>query len=438
MKHEVARLSCHRDDAITHATHHGTPSTSMNVMMLAEVSAEHVIGGAERVLRGQALGLQERGHEVSLITRAPLHDRRVEVRVGGVVEQRYLVERWCEPAFVVSSLLRSVKAFDRISARSRPDVVLIHQALAGAGPLLWRRKRATGWVYVCHSLAHEEYLSRARAGKPAPQRLRQALNARLRLWLERLILGRCARVVALSEFMKRHVMEKHGLPESRLCVVPGASDPERFRPPQHPEEVRRQLKLPPDKFLLLTVRNLVPRMGLESLLEAMASLGEEGRDLLLLIGGEGMLRSSLEGLIRKFGLVEQVRLLGFIPEPLLPMYYQAADLVLMPTAELEGFGLVTVEAMACGTPVLGTPVGALPEVLGRVDQALVAEGTDPASLAKAIVRLVRRFRNRPGDRARLSERGLELVRQHYTWSRHCAQLETVLQTVCGSACGFRG
>ncbi len=126
-------------------------------------------------------------------------------------------------------------------------------------------------------------------------------------------------------------------------------------------------------------------------------------------------------------MTDRVRLLGFVPEEQLPSYYQAADLILVPTLELEGFGLVTVEALACGTPVLGTPVGALPEVLTRVDPGLVAEGSDAASLATAIRRILRRFRDQPGEQERLSAKGRALVESEYNWDRHCEQLEAVLR-----------
>ncbi|MFB3111774.1 MAG: glycosyltransferase, partial [Gemmatimonadales bacterium] len=88
---------------------------------------------------------------------------------------------------------------------------------------------------------------------------------------------------------------------------------------------------------------------------------------------------------------------------------------------------VTVEALACGTPVLGTPVGALPEVLTRVDPRLVAEGSDAASLATAIRRILRRFRDQPGEQERLSVKGRALVESDYNWDRHCEQLEAVLR-----------
>ena len=74
-------------------------------------------------------------------------------------------------------------------------------------------------------------------------------------------------------------------------------------------------------------------------------LGEEQQNLLLLIGGEGQLRPQLEELIRSKGLQDAVQLLGFVPEDQLAKYYQASDLVVMPTLQLEGFGLVTVEAL---------------------------------------------------------------------------------------------
>ena len=109
-------------------------------------------------------------------------------------------------------------------------------------------------------------------------------------------------------------------------MVPGAADPATFYPPQDRNEIRRELKLPEGRTILFTVRNLVPRMGLEHLLDAMTMLGEEHRNLLLLIGGEGQLRSRLEELIRSKGLEGSVQLLGFVPEEQLAKYYQASDL----------------------------------------------------------------------------------------------------------------
>lgn len=408
---------------------------AMRIVMLAEVSAVRVIGGAERVLQEQALGLARRGHVLCVVARAPEGDARPEAAIGGVPEYRYRASRGSEAAFVLSSFAGSCEGFDRARAGARADAAVIHQSLAGLGALLRRREGATVWAYVCHSLAHEEYVTRVPPGATAAARVRRALNARLRLWCERVVVRRCTPVFVLSEFMKRRVMAAHGIAEERIVPAPGGADLTRFTPAADPVAVRERLGLPLKKVILFTVRNLVPRMGLENLVRAVAALGEEGRDLLLLVGGEGRLRQALEALITEYGLGDRVRLLGFVPEDDLPRYYQAADLMVLPTQELEGFGLVTVEALACGTPVFGTPVGAIPEVLARVDPALVAEGADPEALARGLRRLLVRFRDQPGEQERLSKRGRALVESDYTWERHCGRIEAALREAAGKAGG---
>ncbi len=405
----------------------------MNVFFLADVSAVTVIGGAERVLQEQALGLGRLGHRVSAIVRAPAGDERPQVTLGAVQEYRYQVSRDHEWGFVLSSMRGSVRMVDEAGRTGFPDAAIVHQSMAGLGPILARRSAIRGWIYVCHSLAHEEYMTRTKPRTGLLARARWTANARLRRWCERVVIRRCARIVVLSEFMKQRVMRSHGLDAERIRVIPGAVDIERFRPPDDPVAVRDRLGLPQKNVILFTVRNLVPRMGLENLLRAVAGLGPERQDLLLLIGGDGPLRASLQNLIDELGLAPSVRLLGFVPEPDLPGYYQAADLVVMPTHELEGFGLVTVEALACGTPVVGTPVGAIPEILARVDPRLVAEGSDGPALAEALRRILRRFRDQPGEQERLSRRGRELVLTDYTWDRHNRQLDQVLRDVCEGA-----
>jgi len=405
----------------------------MNIILLAEVTADPVLGGAERVLREQALALQRLGHQVAVVSRTRPGDERPQVPIGGAMEYRYAVTRSHAPAFVWSSVCRSVRAFDQARASKCVDCVLIHQSLAGLGPLLRRRAQACAWVYLCHSLSHEEYASRTPTARNGFARLIRGLNVRARRWVEGLVMRRCASVIVLSEFMKQRVQRIHGIPEFRIRVIPGAADPVRFCPPADPVAVRRQLGLPLDKVILFTARRLEPRMGLGNLLQAMVELGPGAGDCLVLIAGEGMLRPALESMIRDLQLSGRVRLLGSIPEDDLPKYFQASDLVVMPTQELEGFGLVTVEALACGVPVLGTPVGAIPEVLARVDPRLLADGSDAQALAAGIRRVLERFRDIPGERERLSAKGRALVERDYTWARHGEQLDKALRETCAGA-----
>jgi hypothetical protein len=160
----------------------------MRILMIAEVTTEKVIGGAERVLRNQALGLAALGHHVELLTRAPAGNVADAISVGGIRERRFAVDRAHEASFVWSSVRRSVEAFDRLRYTEPLDAVVVHQSLAGLGPIAFRRHAASRWIYVCHSLAHEEYATRQAAAQSTG--LRRYLNGQGRRWIERTVMSR--------------------------------------------------------------------------------------------------------------------------------------------------------------------------------------------------------------------------------------------------------
>ncbi len=399
------------------------PVRNMKVMMLAEVSMASVIGGAERVLREQAIGLTQRGHAVCAIVRSPHDSSPLRVVVDDVVEYRYQPCRRNIVTFVISTIIKSLNCFKSEAKDETPDVVIIHQSLAGLGPILWHRSLAKRWVYVCHSLAHEEYLSR-QVSQSTPGLL-DRLHMNARRWIEKYVMQRCHQVVVLSDFMKQRVQRVHGISEKIIYIIPGGADLIRFCPAADRARVRQELTLPLHATILCTVRNLVPRMGLETLIHAISRLDRQFNDVLLIMGGEGPLRNRLQHVITNLGLTHRVQLVGFIAEPDLPKYYQAADLVVMPTQELEGFGLVTVEALACGTPVLGTPIGAIPEILSQIDRKLIAKGTEAENLADALNDLLHQFVRDPGYWKELSQRSFHTVEAQYTWQSHATKIEWV-------------
>jgi glycosyltransferase involved in cell wall biosynthesis len=152
-----------------------------------------------------------------------------------------------------------------------------------------------------------------------------------------------------------------------------------------------QLQLPADRAIILTVRNLVPRMNLEALISAMPAVVAQRPDALLLIVGDGPLRERLEALITQRQMSAHVQLVGALKDDALPGYYQAADLFIMPSKALEGFGLATLEALACGTPAVGTPVGGTQELLKQLDVTLLCKDTQPEALAYTILKTLQRL-----------------------------------------------
>ena len=133
------------------------------------------------------------------------------------------------------------------------------------------------------------------------------------------------------------------------------------------------------------------------------------------------------------GLDKHVTFLGFVTEAELPRYYQAADVFVLPTRELEGFGLVTAEALACGTPVLGTRVGATPELLEPLDARLVFQDASAEAMAADLAALLARL---AGDAAAAGDLRAACRRHaeaRFGWDHVVDDLEAALREVAAGA-----
>jgi glycosyltransferase involved in cell wall biosynthesis len=180
---------------------------------------------------------------------------------------------------------------------------------------------------------------------------------------------------------------------------------------------------------LLTIRNLEPRMGLDNLLESVNILKGKMAKIHLIIGGEGPEKNSLKKLIEKLGLIDEVTMSGFIPKEQLPKLYAAADFFILPTRDLEGFGLVTPESMACGTPVLGTPVGGTKEILSPFKPHFLFEDTSPEAMAAGIETAISHYFNNKNKYYKLRSDCREYVEKNYSWQRHTKQLLSIITEV---------
>jgi glycosyltransferase involved in cell wall biosynthesis len=107
------------------------------------------------------------------------------------------------------------------------------------------------------------------------------------------------------------------------------------------------------------------------------------------IAGKGPLRETLEGAINVLGLTDCVELLGFVSEDDLVQAYQAADVTILPTQSLEGFGTIISESLACGTPVIVTPVGGMPEAVAPLGNGLIARSASPEDIAERMDAVLR-------------------------------------------------
>jgi glycogen synthase len=208
----------------------------------------------------------------------------------------------------------------------------------------------------------------------------------LKALLERRVYRRADRMIVLSEAFKTILCDTYGVDPSRVDIVPGGVDCDRYDSLLSREEARRKLGWPIDRPIVLSIRRLVHRMGLEDLIVAAKSLVESNPDLLIHIAGRGPLLDSLQSMIDEKNLREHVRLIGFVSDADLPLAYRAANLSIVPTVALEGFGLIAIESLAAGTPVIVTPVGGLPEVVRDLSTNLICASAGAASLQKALAK----------------------------------------------------
>lgn len=340
-------------------------------------------GGSFRVAYQLSEILRDLGHEVVHLT------GQVDGLPADEVRDGIRIVRFPLPT---SSRLRfykeGISAAQETARRLNPesfDLVVSHHLLVGRA-LLDIVPRSTPWVsgfYMAYAL---EYADKLRQAGGWRRRIEMPVIYRILARWERQILERVDRVAVLSRFT-RDIAEEFGAHPDQIHEIPWFTDLERFSPGQRSAARTALGWQDADETVILAVRRLDPRMGLEKFIAAVPYLSD--RHARLVLAGRGPEEERLRKLTKQLGIEKRVTFLGFIPEGDLANLYRAANLVVMPTRALEGFGISTIEAYACGRAVAGTPVGSNPEVIGDLDPRLLFTGTAPIEIARGIDTLLK-------------------------------------------------
>ena len=273
-----------------------------------------------------------------------------------------------------SQIARMSVALPRLLRRLRPALAHFQYVVPPA-----YRGRA---VVTVHDLSFEHH----------PELMTPRDRALFRLLVPRSA-RRAERVLAVSEWTKRDLLERYGLPEEKVVVTPNGVDPAFASDGERPD----------GRPYLLFVGALQPRKDPATAVEALALLDDE-LDLVL-AGPEKRDPEDVHRAVERLGLDGRVRFLGHVEKPELAALYRGAACLVLPS-RYEGFGLPVLEAMASGTPVVATRVGALPEVVR--DAGVLVEPGDPLALAEGIERAL-------AERERLVEAGLARAKR-FTWA----------------------
>jgi len=236
--------------------------------------------------------------------------------------------------------------------------------------------------------------------------------------LLRYTLAKSNRVIAVSRDL-RETITRLGVPKEKVAVILNGVDPKKFHPLPK-EEARRKLGLPEGRTLL-SVGNLTTNKGFDLLIRVLKILLEGGRQehpICLVIVGEGGYRKKLEEMISSLCLARHMRLAGALPHEELYLWYNAADLFCLASSQ-EGCPNVILEALACGTPVVATSVGGIPEIISSNGVGILAERTEQDFAQKISIALEKSW-NRE-----------EIVKsaQNHTWDRVAQSVYEVFKSV---------
>jgi D-inositol-3-phosphate glycosyltransferase len=383
-------------------------------------------GGMNVYIVEVARRLAQAGVEVEIFTRATAGGLPSTVEMAPGVSVRHVISGPLE-GLVKEDLPAQLCAFTHGVMRaeaSRPpgayDVIHSHYWLSGQVGWLAKQRWGVPLVHTAHTLAKVKNLLLADGDRPEP---------RARIIGEEQVTAEADCLVANTPSEADELVDLYGADPSRVAVVEPGVDLDRFRPAALPERLaaRRRLGLPEAGHIVAFVGRIQPLKAPDVLLRAAASLRAADPALAaglttVIVGGPSGSGMDLVALASSLGISDSVRFLPPIPRDELADLYRAADLVAVPSHN-ESFGLVALEAQACGTPVVAAAVGGLVTAVRDGISGALVDGHDPADWARVLGRLLAE----PGRRAALARGAVEHAHA-FSWDTTAAGLLSVYRS----------
>ena len=325
--------------------------------------------------------------------------RGSETQRGAIRLVRTDIDKRCRGVVNLRDLRQHRRLGRQIRAMTRGRATLVH---CGRGMPEGIAAMVSRWMggppFLCW--AHGEEISVANASREYRWVMRRAYRA-------------AAAIIANSR-QTAEMLENAGVLRDRLHVIHPAVDPERFHPDVDGSSIRQRFA-GPDDALVLSVGRFHRRKGFDLTIEAIGRLKEQTPTVRCVIIGDGDDRPRLESLAREGGVADRVFFEGEVADELLPQYFAACDIFAMPNrvdgSDVEGFGIVFLEAAASGKPTIGGRSGGVPEAMADGQTGALVSGTDASELAEVI----RRLACSPEGRRQFGEAGRKRVLERFTW-----------------------
>jgi glycogen synthase len=358
-----------------------------------------IIGGISRHVEGLSRSLASMGHEVHVITLDFPGAPREEVQ-GTLYVHRVAVDLPA-PGFhtwvLLFNHLFEKRAGQLAKEYGPPDVVHVHDWLTVSSGVDIKHLLRVPLVMTFHSTE----ASRS-ANSRSPE---SAMVEGLEWWGS----YEAARVIAVSRWMRDEVLSLFKVPQEKAVEIPNAVDLAKFRMEVDTSATRKRWGVEDGGKLITAVGRLTAQKGFDNLIRAYPMIRRAVPSSRLLVVGEGYMRSELESLAEKEQVRDSTTFAGFVEDDDLVRILKSSDVVAIPS-RFEPFGIIALEAMAAGAPVVVSNVGGLAEIVEDSVDGLEVEPDSPGSIAEATVRLL-------GDRglaASLAEKGRSKA-ESYSW-----------------------
>ena len=316
----------------------------------------------------------------------------------------FISPRRISPPLALARYVRKVASgFDIVHVHGSYDIPALYAGLVAAKTL------GTGTVYTTHGTGSRYWRPGKRWGG---------------MWRESA--KRFDAIVSVSGFVRRRLVQILGENPPRHYTIFNGVDTTFFSPSMATSDAK-ELQGVGGRYVMLYVGRLASNKGIGHLIRAMPSIKSEIGNVTLIVGGKGELEGELKREALSLGVSDVVVFRGYIPQELLPRYYEASDVVMVPST-YEPAGIVPLEAMSMKKPVVGASAGGIAESVADGYSGLLV----PPGDSKAIVQAVRRLHGEPELAGVLGRNGRDLVLKRFSWEVAASQTLKVYESVLSS------
>jgi glycosyltransferase involved in cell wall biosynthesis len=345
--------------------------------MLSWEYPPRIIGGLARHVEGLSRALVALGHTVHVLT-LDFPGAAAEESNGLLFLHRVPVELPA-PTFHDWVLLFNhffeKKIGQIVNEFGKPDIIHVHDWLTVPAGVASKHLLRVPLVMTFHSTES--------ARSPSSSSPESSLVKGLEWWGS----YEASTVVAVSEWMKDQIVTQFNLPARKVVNIPNAVDTDKFNKRVNRTKARHKWSIKPGEKLITAVGRLTSQKGFDDLIRAFPIILKYAPNARLLLIGDGYMRSELQELAQYEGVASRITLAGFISDPDLIDAIKSSDVIVVPS-RFEPFGIIALEAMAAGVPVVVSRVGGLAEIVQDTVDGLEVDPNKPESIAEATVRII--------------------------------------------------